>query len=125
LASSCSSSPQSRGGENTSSTTAPLVAAGDRVRRVRRDDPDPAWLELARLVADAERDRAGDHHPELLVDVLVLGQRRVRLDLDDRHRELGPVHDARDVAVGEHLWRDRPELLERLHRGKPSAAGHR
>ena len=86
-------------------------AGGHLVRNVGRDAPRAAGPELARLVADAERQRAREHHPELLVLVTVLGDDRVRLELDDAERDALAVDRAHADAVPDVLRPERCEVV--------------
>src|SRR3954454_11738 len=84
-----------------------LRAGHDAVRRVARDHPHRARLQLLRLGADGERHRAADQEPRLLVGMLMLGDGHVRLDLDvdearlvaDRGPADQPVPDLQHLEV--------------------------
>jgi hypothetical protein len=69
------------------------------VRHVGRDRPGLPGPEHPRLVSDAEGQRAGDDDPELLVLVLVFGNDRVWVELDDGERLPLAVHRARDNGL--------------------------
>ena len=73
--------------------------------------------ELAALVADAERERAFDQDPELLVGVTVLRHDGVRIELDERERHPFAVHRAAEDPIPDLLRRDRADVREGLIEG--------
>ena len=113
--SSSSARQSSRGGEKTSITIAPSAPARPACGTPGRDRPGLARAERARLAADRHLDRAGDDDPELLVDVMVLGERRVGLELDHAERDGRPVERAAGDAVPDALARERRDPAEGRH----------
>src|SRR5581483_11134135 len=76
-----------------------------------------AGADLLGLVPDRERQRAFQHHPVLLVLVVVLRHLGARLELDEREGDLLAVDGPADGAVPDPLRLDLAEVVECAHEG--------
>ena len=82
-----------------------------------------AGAERSLLVPDAQRHRAAQDQPELLVGVAVLGHGGAGIELDHGQGEALAVDRAGQHPVEQGLWPDRGEFVEGAHsRPQPSRA---
>jgi hypothetical protein len=80
----------------TADPSAPPVIG---VRRVRRDPPDAARSQRLPTSSNAKAHGSLDHHPDLLIAVLVFKAVRHRLHLHGREHRLLAVDSTGEIAV--------------------------